>query len=710
MGFLRRFDVPVPPVGSLVETVILFAVAGLIVSAGEGIAEITRQGYLQLGFWQQLSGLLLDRLTRGVVRGAAIGAVYVLFWCAGLASHAAVKRVFFRSDSNRRAHSGRDFLLVSALITLLLSFGLLGFAAVLQGMVGPKRIGLVMVGAAVFWSILQLLYRRSAAGTKVGPDLSHFSELLLQGLYTLPFMVAAVLFALDDRYKGFLANGEVAIAAIVALIVLSVGMVAIARSTVDRRVLDHHGGPLSWLSWVGTLLLAGLFVMRALAPTVVSPGLESANPQNVILIGIDTLRGDHTTLQEPGAGDRDLTPSLRRLASDGVWFTKAISQAPWTMPAFASVLTGKYPRLHGAISLTGSLGASQTTLAEVLREAGYETLAVVSHLFVDSAHGFDQGFLRFDEEYSTGHQAVTSEAITDKAIGLLEGRSEKPFFMFLHYFDPHYRWVDHENWSFSNEYEGWLQDIIRNYPELHAKRYLFDESDTRFLIDRYDEEIAYTDLHIGRLLDYLEHAGLRDTTAIIVVADHGEEFMEKGWLGHTTSLFDEQVNVPLILRLPGATVRGARLDNVVETRAIFATLLDHLRVDFGRDAGFGSLLPILSSAEANDLANTEDGEAFSEVWLPDTITAKRQRLSALRTDGWKLIRDHEREQDRLFRLSRDPTESTDVSSTEPEILQALGERLGIWLNWMDGAAAPVISDEPGVELREQLKALGYLDE
>ena len=144
-----------------------------------------------------------------------------------------------------------------------------------------------------------------------------------------------------------------------------------------------------------------------------APPSQQALQKNVILIGVDTLRWDHTSLSIDAA--RDLTPNLRAWSQHGTRFENAISQAPWTLPAFASVMTGRYPRQHGATSLFGSLREEEVTLAEVLREEGYRTAAIISNLFVDSERRFRQGFDRFSEDHVRGHDAITSRGVTDEA-------------------------------------------------------------------------------------------------------------------------------------------------------------------------------------------------------------------------------------------------------------------------------------------------------
>jgi arylsulfatase len=308
---------------------------------------------------------------------------------------------------------------------------------------------------------------------------------------------------------------------------------------------------------------------------------------NVILIGVDTLRADRASLITADEYERDLTPNLRRLlAARGTVFTNAITQAPWTLPAFASIFTGLYPEQHGAEHLTSTLRRSQLTIAEILREAGYSTLGVVSCEYLNAASGMGQGFDVLDESQVLGHQAITSEEVTTRALSLLEDRRGEPFFLFVHYFDPHFNYRDHAGYHFADEYVGRLRGPVQTVdqnmfrwmiralgPDYRGGSPRMAEADRGYLSDAYDEEVAYTDAQIGRLLAYLEEAQLWDSTVVIAVGDHGEELVDRNWLGHAITLYQELIHVPLVIAAPqmAGPFRDARL---VEVRALFATILD----------------------------------------------------------------------------------------------------------------------------------------
>ena len=246
-------------------------------------------------------------------------------------------------------------------------------------------------------------------------------------------------------------------------------------------------------------------------------------PPNVLLISVDTLRRDHTGFSGYG---RPITPSLDALASESVVFTNAYSVSGWTFPCMATILTGAYPKVHGATDFHYMIDSKVPTLASVLRRNGYDTRAFVSHVGLIPRYGFGTGFVKFDAsvlQVGHPHEVATADQISNLAIADLE-QVKEPFFMWVHYFDPHFKYLPHEDWASLGDTD----------------------------LDRYDQEIAFTDREIGRLLAALEERGLSKRTVVIFTSDHGEEFGDHGGKYHET-LYEEIVQVPLTIRVPGRT-------------------------------------------------------------------------------------------------------------------------------------------------------------
>ena len=305
------------------------------------------------------------------------------------------------------------------------------------------------------------------------------------------------------------------------------------------------------------------------------------------------------------------------------------------------------------------------------------------------------------------NQVVSTSLTRPEAIETLRDLKGDPFFLFLHYLDPHYEYRDHPDFDYADAYNGWLKETRPSIEGLRDARQRLDDADLGYLTDLYDEEIAHTDQQLGRLFAFLNDSGLADTTAVILVSDHGEEFMERGWLGHTISLHDELTRVPLVLVLPGIDSVTPVVSRTVETRAIFATVLDYLDVSREHFEAADSLLSAVRGSATHGITNATVGVAFSEVWLPNQDLGKRVQASSLRTDGWKLIRNTGSKSSSLYDLTRDASERHNVITEQPKESGELGELLESWMREMEGnKAAP--RRGPDAETMDRLRSLGYV--
>ncbi len=326
-----------------------------------------------------------------------------------------------------------------------------------------------------------------------------------------------------------------------------------------------------------------------------------------------------------------------------------------------------------------------------------------------SSHvGVDQGFVEFDESQVLDATAVTSQQITDRALRFLQSRGRAPFFLFVHYFDPHGTYVDHAGFDFANHYTGWLRDEAHTEKQhlvVQSKRHLLGPAEYAYIRDLYDEEVAYTDSHIGRLLAYLDETGMRDSTLLVFVSDHGEEFWEHGGLGHRTTLYQEVIRVPLVVVDPSLPARSV-VRGPVETRWLFRTILDVLGVRSPLDeASCPSLLgrhgedgaAVRSSTHPVLRAEDLGADSGARVWLSCVIRGR-----------WKLISDHLLRRTGLYDIESDPAERRDVIRERPD----LGSRLAATLEALDAevarGSAPAAAPEPDDEQIRRLRSLGYL--
>ena len=295
-------------------------------------------------------------------------------------------------------------------------------------------------------------------------------------------------------------------------------------------------------------LLVTLFALGGVSCT--ESNAEPKRP-NILLITVDTLRADHL---QPYGYDRPTSPKLAQLAQSAMVFEDAQSSAPWTLPSLASLMTGLPSAAHGCRSFYSSLAPSYGTLAEQLLAGGYDTAAVVSHVFLGRPYGLHQGFVHFDDELvlemTRSDEVISSVAVSDKGLAFLDAKAaageQEPWFLWLHYFDPHSVYQAHP-------------DQVGTFGSKRP-------------VDLYDGEIAFTDQHIGRVLSGLEGLGFDDDTVVVFTADHGEEFRDHGGVDHGHTLYQEQLHLPLIIRVPGE--EPGRHPGMVRSIDLPATILD----------------------------------------------------------------------------------------------------------------------------------------
>jgi arylsulfatase A-like enzyme len=438
-------------------------------------------------------------------------------------------------------------------------------------------------------------------------------------------------------------------------------------------------------------------------------GGEPHAARNVLFILVDTLRTDH--LSAYGYA-RDTSPALEKLAAGGVRFDRAYAPAPWTKPSVASMFTGQYPHRHGLNFVMATLPASAQTLAERLSQAGFVSAGVVSHGFVGPRNGFDQGFEVFDAEEAKGHAHVSTAGVTKRARKLLENlrERERPFFLFVHYFDPHYEFRRHPEYGYAAGSRGRLSggedihDLRDMGPSLTAE-------EVEFLESVYDEEIRFTDAGIGRLLDALEELGLDDDTLVVVTADHGEEFFGRGWLGHTRTLYEEVIRVPLIIRVPGNNERGRAVAAPVSLVSLAPTILDYLGVD-APDAGFQgpSLRPLIDGSPGEDLPPVRSEVRFIVLSSENVLAEKVAYKHAVIDGRHKLIKDFREQSYELYDLERDPGERENLAASRPELLRemlvVLNRTQNIETARPAGAENATLDPDEAAMLRD----LGYIDD
>ena len=440
---------------------------------------------------------------------------------------------------------------------------------------------------------------------------------------------------------------------------------------------------------------------------------------NVLLIGIETLRADHVSCL---GYSRHTTPTLDNLAKEGVAFSRAIATSSWTIPTVMSVLTSLYPGVHKTTHTQRVLPKGITTLAEILKENGYKTVAFISNPTLDRRCGFSKGFDLYDDftvQFDLGldlfdnsdkgnqniHTTMTSEAVNRAAIGWLQKNHRKPFFMFVFYFDPHYDYVPPPPFdtAFDPNYEGSVDGRGINSELRKSTRPR--QRDLDHIIALYDGEVLYTDGYVSKLLEKFTEYGILDETLISVFGDHGDEFYEHGSTTHTHTLYNELIHVPLILRWPPEIPKNRRVDVMVSQVDIMPTVLDYLDIKYD---GFmqGSSLRTLIERQDEKLHDVLYAEVSAEGNLVFAAAISRYKKLILHLNSGKK---------QLFDLINDPGEQIDIykaqSSNEPIALES---HLNLWLS-NNNKLAKQLSGIEGfhkADLDEdrlrQLKALGYI--
>lgn len=412
---------------------------------------------------------------------------------------------------------------------------------------------------------------------------------------------------------------------------------------------------------IGSLVLFACGQNESPEPT------QADGPLNVLLISVDTLRADHLGCY---GYDRPTTPRIDQLGAQSIVFEDAHAPSSWTLPSLATLMTAVYPASHGCVVRDRVLDPGFETLAEKLRDNGFYTGGIVTQTFASRRFGLDRGFLSFNDdlaELSRGNELFkkTSRSVSDKATKWIAARAgeARPWFLWLHYFDPHLAYVPHPGYS---EAFGSEQDI-----------------------DLYDGEIAWTDFHVGRVLDALSEFGFDENTLIVFTSDHGEEFGDHGGRYHRSTLYREVLEVPLIVRIPGrAAERTDRLTSLVDVAPLILQLT-------GTE-------PIAAAHGASPLDEHGRVNSASETIYAELLLETGEQLSAsIGTTKW-IAKDSELVG---FDRASDPNElkPLEANADARAELERLKEHAARYASLRTGARKATLSPAES----KALKALGY---
>jgi arylsulfatase A-like enzyme len=303
---------------------------------------------------------------------------------------------------------------------------------------------------------------------------------------------------------------------------------------------------------------------------------HAAPRPNIIWLSVESVRADHLGCYGYA---RDTTPQLDRLAAESTVYERANSVTSWTLTAHASMFTGLYPTAHRVTQPKDRLADDYTTVAEVLAESGYQTAAVVAGPYLSRAHNLQQGFTYVDQspiQHMKGASADITNPDMERAMFNYLRRhraTDRPFMLFAYYWDTHSEYIPPA--PFDTMFVPADAKPIKNVqfmPAFKLGRHI-SPAQLKYLVAQYDGELRCTDGYIGRMFDLLRELELWENTAIIVTADHGEEFYENGRNSHKNTVYVESVRVPLIIKWPGSNP-ARRDDRLVSLVDLFPTVLE----------------------------------------------------------------------------------------------------------------------------------------
>ena len=456
--------------------------------------------------------------------------------------------------------------------------------------------------------------------------------------------------------------------------------------------------------------------------TVASASSDSGSSEgkpNILWIVMDTVRADHLSCY---GYDRNTTPNIDKIASEGILYENAIANGPWTLPSHASMFTGMIPSKHGADAEHYWLENKFETIAEVLSSNGYETFEYSNNMWVGPRTNMQQGFdtilvnnggirlptmssPRFElPDYlmiSRAKQYIENEILlmddgAQKTNGVVTKwiadahQADMPFFVFINYMEAHSPFHPPEEYAAPYLGEGVsfteAMKVPRPVWQYIAGSYNMREHDFEVLRALYDGEISYLDFRIGQLLDYVRDLGILDSTIVIITSDHGENIGDHQLLDHQLCVYDTLIHVPLIIRYPGLAEAGLRVDEQVQLTDIFPTILDIVGINLSSEAQLQghSLVKDVEHPES-EFAISENRVTYEALHLIHDakinaeVSKYARRLKTIRTEEFKYIWSSDG-MDELYNIREDPEELNNLIEVEAEKAAELKARLKEYLN------------------------------
>jgi arylsulfatase A-like enzyme len=461
-----------------------------------------------------------------------------------------------------------------------------------------------------------------------------------------------------------------------------------------------------------------------------------AKRPNVLIYMIDTLRADHTSLHKYS---RRTTPFLQQLGSEAIVFEDCHAQASWTKPSVASLLTSLYSFAHGLQEITDKVPPGAATLAESLRKAGYVTASIITNPFPGRNSGLERGFdylLEYpviQRKRTPADQGTDSGALNRVLMPWIEQHRDEPFFLYAHATDPHApydppdefesRFADlQESGEFQRDY-GKLRQEGRGFGggavfnrERAREKGVDPERWVKQAVDRYDAETAHNDNSIEQLIEKLRELGILEQTLVIVLSDHGEEFLEHGWTTHGHALYQEQTHVLWLMWNPKLLPAPRRITDPVQLIDVMPTLLDQLGIPAPSVVQGTSRVALIrgESVPAGPVFSSRRSEIGTPPPnpLPESWTDTVARL-----DGeWKFIyrprgADFGLKQRELYQRKNDPNDRRDVAEQHSDLTEKLTSEVREWIAAQEELRALLGTggqSELDAATLERLRSLGYV--
>jgi arylsulfatase A-like enzyme len=620
--------------------------------------------------------------------------------------------------------------------SFLIAFAFAGLDTVFTALVGRKSLGgfsghadflvrstvldwpLIILAAVFFWLV-------SLGYSAVRRENLGFTD--LRWAFTFGPAVCFLLFVLVAYpLNVYLSQGFFAPVNLFVNFVLVVvfGGVSVLSVIVGRRVAaffkKRPAKTTAVFAGIALFILTGIWLIPASWP-VYRAGKGPADGPNVIIITIDALRQDRVGAY--GAGYVE-TPNIDRFASKAFRFEEACTPSPWTIPSMFSMISSRYPSVHGADR--SAIGNPEiATIAEILSDRGYRTEAYIANPIMFDKLGFDRGFDRYTlrsvlpfrsfnkvrlcriyravyaiaSGYLGFSRTGSTEWLTDYLVRFLEREHDRPFFLWGHYLDPHTPLYPPR--EYIKLTEGDIDEAIYFERYRTRRNRELTEEDGDKVVPLYDAEVRYVDDMFGRVLDALKRGGYFEDSIIVVTADHGEELFEHGGYGHGRTHYDEVVSIPLMIYVPGA--EPGVTDYPASLIDIMPTVLDCVGTEPPPDTSGESLMPVIEGARIK----SGDKLVFIDR------TSHNYNLKSARSFPYTLIRDGAGEYTYVLVDNTVREGPYDViANPDPEVFERLKESVDEWAESVEkeadalGNPREIVPDEAHLEA---LKKLGYVD-